>query len=424
MTPVALLRRFAAVASLVVLSVLLLNALVDPYGYLGTPGIDGLTTNKPRALLHDRYFKAGLMRRKPADCLLAGSSRIGEGIPADHSAFASCREVLDVSFAGPNVAEMTGIVEAAEGRHGVSRVVLSLDFFAFNATRDPTRGGNTDTFSDGALSRLRNIVGLLGSTDVAVDSILTIAGQRTPVFYRPDGTVNQAYLAGIEAQRPTRSTFLRGVRGYIFHHLPAPEHQFVLSQGSRQPLEELRAFLLSQHARGTSVHLFFSPAHAWQWELIDALGLWSLWEQWKREVVAANESAAAQAGRPPFPLWDFASYDGPALEDVAEDRQANRPLEHYWDPSHFKQNLGSLILTRMLEPGGDGAFGELRTGSNVDEALARNRAQRDRWRAQHAADVVEIRSVVACYAPAQVLTRLSLSKGPGPVCQGLTAATR
>ena len=44
MTPVALLRRFAAVASLVVLGVFLFNGLVDPYGYLGTPGIPGLTT--------------------------------------------------------------------------------------------------------------------------------------------------------------------------------------------------------------------------------------------------------------------------------------------------------------------------------------------------------------------------------------------
>ena len=198
----------------------------------------------------------------------------------------------------------------------------------------------------------------------------------------------------------------------------------MLSQESRQPLAQLREFLLSQHARGISVHLFFSPAHAWQWELIDALGLWPSWEQWKREVVAANESAALQAGRPPFPLWDFADYDGPALEEVTEDRQAKRPLDHYWDSSHFKRNLGSLILRRMLEPGNDVAFGELRTASNVDEALARTRAQRERWRAQHAADVAEIRSVVACYAPVQVLTRLRLSKGPGPVCQGLTAATR
>lgn len=424
MQPQALLRCFVAAAVLLISGVLLLNGLVDPYGFLGTPGLDGLTSRKPTALMHDRLFKVGLLRKEPADCLLAGSSRVGEGISPDHQAFRGCRRVLDLSLAGPNVAEMTGIVQAAQAQRDASLVLLSLDFFAFNATRESTRGGQGYVYEGGLWARARSILAVLGSADVAVDSIRTLFGQHADAFYQVDGSVDQDYLARIEGQRPTRSTFLRGLRGYIFHHLPAPQHRFALTDESRQPQAELKRFLVSQHAKGTQVHMFFSPAHAWQWELIDALGLWPLWEQWKREVVATNESAAAQVGRSPFPLWDFASYEGAAQEPVPEQAQSRRRLENYWDSSHFKRRLGSLVVSQMLEPGVATDMGTLRNSSNVEEAILLIRAEREAWRRRHPDDVALVREVVACYAPAQVLSRLKLTRGQSKQCQDLSAATR
>jgi hypothetical protein len=320
---------------------------------------------------------------------------------------------------------MTSIVSMATAHHPAATVVLSLDFFAFNALRGDTRGGGTTVFTPDPISRTLSASSILLSTDVAQDSISTLWNQGATSFYLADGSVNQQLLASDSGTRPTRVVFLRSMRGYIFHILAAPSYDFKLSTDQSVPMQRLADFIREQHRQGTRLVMFFSPAHAWQWELVDTLGLWSDWEQWKREVVRVNESSENLHGQRPFALWDFAGYRGVALEEVPKDYKAAGGLPHYWDASHFKRRLGTKMLDQMLASEAiDDAFGWILNSANVDASIARNRSDRALWRERSSQDLQDIRSTVACFAPNAVRSRLRLPPMAEETCQKLRTLTR
>lgn len=418
-------HSFAITLAVTLALVAAINVAVDPYGYFGTPVVSGVTALKPSAFTHDRFLKAGLASRSLADCLLAGNSRIGEGIPGNHPVFAHCRQVLDISLAGPNVAEIRESVGMAARRQPDAELVVNIDFFSFNALRERTRGGNEFTFAVDPLSRMKTIISATLSMDVTLNSLTTLGSQNTKAFYASTGEVNQDYLQEATLVRPTRATFLRGLRGYIFHMLPPPTYDFKVESGGSAPHEDLRNFFLDRQASHGKTIVFISAPHAWQLELIDALGLGKEWIEWKRAVVQLNEEVAQKSGRPPLPLWDFSGYSTYATEPVPPTFDINGPLANYWDNSHFRHSLGARILDRMFyRPQADTSFGVKLTSANVEDVIARTLRDRARWREGHAQDLTDIHNVVSCFAPPEVLQRLRITKADAQTCSQLSAVTR
>lgn len=417
------LQALALAAGVTVCLVGAVNLLVDPYGYFGTPTIAGLSQRKPTAFQHDRFLKAGLVRRGHPDCLLAGSSRVGEGLDTQDPALAPCRDTLDVSLAGPNVQEMTAIAESALRRGGVRRVVMSLDFFAFNPSREVTRGGR-EIFSTGWNDRAAAAFAATLDSGTFTDSMRTLVRQRDQPFHEPNGNVNQAMLAQVETVRSTRATFARGVRGYILHVLPGPRHIFPPIDKGSEPLRQLQAFLVEQHRRGVEVVLFFSPTHAWHWELIDALGLWPTWEAWRHAVLAVNEEAARNSSRTPFPVWDFVTYGPPSAEPVAVDPAALAPLPSFWDNSHFKRTLGSRLLSRMLVASSPETLGTPVDAASLTVRHEQIRQEREQWRSGFPADHRDVVDVVRCFAPVKARERAGLRPGDPDTCNRLLRLTR
>ena len=64
------------------------------------------------------------------------------------------------------------------------------------------------------------------------------------------------------------------------------------------------------------------------------------------------------------------------------------------DPSHYKRNLGTSVIERMLgAPLENNQFGVEIDQSNIEEHLARIRAERDVWRDQYPSHATEIQSM-------------------------------
>lgn len=413
---------FACAATLLVIAAL--NMAIDPYGYFGTPVVPGLTARKPSAFTHDRFLKSGLASRSSADCLLAGNSRVGEGIPNQHPIFSGCRELLDISLAGPNMAETRESVALATRHRADADVIVNVDFFSFNALRAPSRGGSESTFASDPMSRARTMAAVTLSMDVTLDSVTTLARQKAKTFYELNGAVSQDYLLEAAQARPTRATFLRGLRGYILHMLPPPAYDFKVSTDASAPLEELRRFLVARQTAPGKTTLFISAPHAWQLELIDALGLWPEWERWKQSLVHLNEEVAVRAGRAPLPLWDFSGFNAYTTEEVPSGFVDTGPTPHYWDNSHFRHSLGRLILDRIADRDPPAGFGVRLDGNTLAQTLQDTRRARDQWRQAHPQDVEDVRSIVGCFAPYEAAQRLHLSRPAAETCKRLVALTR
>jgi hypothetical protein len=414
---------FTIAAALVFGSGAAVNIMVDPYGFFGSPVYEGFNTRKPTALFHDRLLKASAARAGDLDCITAGSSRIGEGLPLDHPFFEDCTRPHDLSLAGATATDMANVVRVAMRHNKLKRVVLGLDVFMFNATRGEIRGSTAELYSDSLPDQLKVATSQLFSLSGVADSWTTVWSQDAPAFHQPDGTTDEDFLRVGEAQRDISSRFLRCSRGYIFHHLPPPNYVHTSRHGEVDTYATFRALLVDLHREGIEVVIFVPPAHAWNSELIHALGLWSDWENLKRFIFIANRDAATLTNNEPFAYWDFSGY-GPATMEPLIGSVGPDEMRFHWDCSHFKTALGRLILDQWVSRTNMNLGVEIDSPAVLETQLAAMRAGRRDFERTRPMEAQLVERVVDCFAAPSLTARLGRQAPPESVCRDLRRVTR
>jgi hypothetical protein len=169
-------------------------------------------------------------------------------------------------------------------------------------------------------------------------------------------------------------------------------------KGSSQQLDAFSATVRLAYQNGIDLRILISPSHARLWEALDQAGLWPQWELWKRALVRIVDQSAQD--KRPFPLWDFSGFHEFAREEVPQS-PSGPIMRWYWESSHYKKELGDLVLDQVL--GYDSAeaskrpdFGVLINSSNIELHLATIRAEHLKWRAT-STDANEVDEAGASY---------------------------
>jgi hypothetical protein len=79
---------------------------------------------------------------------------------------------------------------------------------------------------------------------------------------------------------------------------------------------------------------------------LDDAGLWSLFEQWKRDITDFADAARSQGGR--VTVWDFGCAHRLTAEPIPDEGDRKTEMRWYWEAGHFKKQLGDLVLDRIL----------------------------------------------------------------------------
>ncbi len=160
--------------------------------------------------------------------------------------------------------------------------------------------------------------------------------------------------------------------------------------------EPLRFVIRAAHANAIDLRLY-GVDRRWPRceELISALGLQPHYDAWLRELVRINEEQeAARAGRPPFPLWDFGDVNTITREHLPDTGDFTL-MRWYWEHTHYRTNVGDLILDRILDHHESGRavpsdFGVRLSPATIDAQVAHNRDSLAAWEAENPALVAEI----------------------------------
>lgn len=117
-------------------------------------------------------------------------------------------------------------------------------------------------------------------------------------------------------------------------------------------------------------------------------------------MVKVNEEEAALAGKAPFPLWDFSGFNSLTTEEVPALGDTETRMKWYWESSHYKKELGDLVLDRVLDYSSPNRkvpadFGVLLDSKMLEAHLNQVRIDRDVWRKSHPEDVKEIADMAA-----------------------------
>ena len=162
-------------------------------------------------------------------------------------------------------------------------------------------------------------------------------------------------------------------------------------------MELLAEVVTRMRERGLDLVLVVPPVHALQLEAIHASGLWPTFERWKRDLVElVARDAAAHPDAPPARLWDFTGYASYNLVPVPDPETPAVEVPWYWESSHFKAELGDLVLERILADAdreGVDAFGFLLTPETLDSHLAGLARGRERYRRSNSRDLALLEEV-------------------------------
>ena len=390
------LKAIAWLIPISLMTVFAFNRFMDPFDIFDGPRIEGINANKPHFLSHLRMSKAIAVQRLKPTAIILGTSRAEAGIDPLHPGW-SDHPVYNLAISSANIYEIFRYLQHAQAVQPLKQVVLMLDFFMFNAVSQDDKqdfderrlavdvegypqGSNYDIFSS------------IASLDAFRSSIDTFFKQSKTSDYFPNGMSNNTEIYNvIQWKGGNHYEFIFSENCYLNNLY----NNFNFATAKRDLWQVYRQLIAMVYQQKLGLHIVISPSHARQFEAIAVKGLWQTFEQWKLQLVQINEQEAAKSGEELLPIWDFSGYNSYTTEKVPPLGDANTEMQWYWESSHYKKELGDLVLDRVFghqEPGRTvhPDFGTLITSENIELHLRQVRNDRQKWRTSFPEDAQEI----------------------------------
>jgi hypothetical protein len=397
----AFLHTFWLVTIMVFLGVGAFNALVDPFGIFGASPTPGFNQLKPELGSHARMAKAFNIRLMQPQGIILGSSRAEVGLDPEHPGWnEQSHPVYNLALSSARIDEVLDYLLHAQAHGPLREVVLSLDFFMFNANWrheadfDAGRLSSPEHFFSNA-GWLQDPIKALFSLDGLKASMDTIKAQDNPATtssYANGTRDTRRKWTAIQSMGGHRQAFLANTHHELTHADGWPLFSLYDSTGSPSPLETFNKINEFCQQHNINLRVFISPLHALKQEVIWQLGLGPEFEHWKRGLVEILNNSDTT-------LWDFSGYNSITMEPFPPLGDDKTQMKNYWEGSHYRKHVGDLILDRLFpfqKPGRNipDDFGVLLDSSNIDAHLLTTRKAREHYISMYQQDVEEIAQLV------------------------------
>jgi hypothetical protein len=211
------------------------------------------------------------------------------------------------------------------------------------------------------------------------DSVRTIALQfdRYPDELTDRGFTPLRNYEWVAQKEGPRAMFQQRAKENARSLLRRPRELFVTGTRTSTEFEFLRAVADRARETGTELHLIIYPYHAQLLLMFEQVGLWPLFEQWKRQLAELATEYAGSAV-----VWDFSGFSDYSAEAIPSASDRRTPVRWYWEAGHFKSGLGDVVLGQVLAAAdGDipGGLGKRLNSKNVEEQIERVRRERDEY---------------------------------------------
>lgn len=383
------------------------NYVVNPLLLFDSPGIPQWNVHKPRYLSSLHEIKPYLLRETLPRQLILGSSRAGNGLDPAHPAFRP-GEAFNYGTPGAKIQLLADLYSDAQSVSKLDTVVLTLDFFAFNAVpsdvdlRDTVMRSHLQLEKQGvrrwsgATPLLeRRLEGLFSFASLTA-SVETVSRQErmdSSSVSRYELFRNGHWRQYLPTDFPQLQQIRQTERNYMSSiWFPLPTRRFEFSHKGLDSFAVFEALLTRIAQEVETPVLLISPLHARFQSALGLAGLDGAFEEWKRKLVAINESVAERVGSPVIPLWDFADFSEHNREPTPEVANVQARMRYYLDGQHYTVDLGNIVLNRVFSGAGDSepGFGSLLTGSNVEDHLLELRRRQQQYAASNGDEMEDL----------------------------------
>ncbi|MCP3904997.1 MAG: hypothetical protein GY715_15345 [Planctomycetes bacterium] len=325
------------------------NAVIDPFGaYRVLPSV-----GEHRDTHDTRPTRAETIRHDQWDTVLFGSSLVVVGLDPTHPALgASC---YNLGLSGSSLEEQEDVLDYVRRHNETTQFVWVLDIDYFDERTSPLSVYGRSPF-DPSLSPLEYHAGNLLGMEATELSFRTLRRMRD------SGSMEHDALG-----RRIRPLLPLGVpQRVLFDQAVPPMEERGALRISAERLERFEGMVASALDDGVKLRIAIPPIHAsgltaWFADGGTAIGTWR-----RRLVEIVDRQNRRVPAAPVVELWDFLGFNAYSSQFIpdADDRETRH--RWFWDPVHFKKELGDLMLERMIESRGDPRFGVRLDIDNVD----------------------------------------------------------
>lgn len=337
-----------------------LHVFFDPYATwhkIKNERIEGIGGNL-------RTIKPLWIKTIRPDVIIMGTSRSEIGINPKHiKVLVPVKDAFNYSIPGQTLIEAERFLEHAFSNSDIKIVLFSLDFFTFSKNwqatgkkdqpdLDKIKYENYFQFIENQIETIKNFT----SFNMSVTSLQKVYetalreknfgcdyryGDREDIF-----SVHNSWSSNgqrfkywpscnslTDFQRFKRTLNLYSNQRYF---------DFQLSKESMDAFERI-LYMISE--KDVKAYFFFTPVHTYLLKQIEEQGLWSEFIDWKSTINNLIQNSASLENSDVV-LWDFAypndlnqQFFGSNVEKIKD----------YWDPSHYKDSIGELLITKLLD---------------------------------------------------------------------------
>lgn len=367
---------FFSIVIIGLISIISANIVVDPFYRFNLFTIRGVNLQRYQFSSNVRMGKAGSICRVNPDTIILGSSRAEIGLDPKHPGF-KFGPVYSLAMAGTGLQEMRDTLRhTILAAPNLRRAVIAIDFFMFNAYReealyrtevfdfDPKRLLHKpgDTCVKNFYYDADKLIGFKGLRYV-FETVHTQHDENekekelTPLqafwwlaLYDADGFRGKSYDGLEKKQGVIFSDNAYGQeQAYIKKIWRAGPHHRYCFVKSCQPntLDTFRELINLAREAKLDVMFVINPVHVSMLLSLQEIGLWPLYEDWKRALVKVISEDAAEHHSSPYLLWDFSGFNSITMEDPPT-VQGKKISKWFWESSHYKRITGDLILNKVF----------------------------------------------------------------------------
>ena len=376
-------------------AVVAVNVVVDPYGLFRIVDVPGLNRIKSQAGERAALFKrTGVERMRPASLVL-GNSRAEIGFDPESPAWPeSARPVFNLALPGAGIAAVAD--ELAEALRSTSPrlVVVGLDFLDFRVDPSSDESFTAQPANADSTRGLRDRAAALLTLNALADSLTTIRAQHEPyaASLTDAGFNPKRDYIGVSRREGYFAMFRQRDQENARAYVSGPKSVFQTGKRPAPAFDAVDNIIARARERGIALRLVLYPYHVHTLMLFQLTGLWPAYEDWKRELVGRVDAAR---GTMDVELWDFTGFSRYTDEQVPRPGDTRTELQWYWEAGHFKKSLGDLLLANMFDKRNTHEqWGRQLTGRNLDELLRQQREARDDYVRTHPDDVTALETLL------------------------------
>lgn len=357
----------------------LINLIIDPYGTFRIVDIKGLNHIKPYPDHDIETIKSHALRHMSPDALILGNSRAEVGFDPMHEAWknAGYRSVYNAAIAGTSPSTAWSQLQKVAQRQPPKFILLGIDFFDFPIAPDK-KPSPAKKPSDNKIEDVRWALNATLTMQAMIDSAVTI---RRQFQANPQQLTTQGFNPLLEYKDIAKtegywSLFRQRLEDNARNHGRKPANIFLRGTQSSPTFDDIRRIVRWSAENNTALRLVIYPYHAQLQCLIDEIGLWPTFEEWKRQILRIVNEESRKSPESNIALIDFSGFSEFSEETIPGKDDKKTATKWYWEAGHFKKELGDHILSCCIFQNPENStrkFGVILNAENIENELNRTR---------------------------------------------------